>query len=149
MKIASEKDLAQNLIEQNSLCVLATASKSGTPEAATIEYAEDEENNFYFTTKSTSRKYKNIRENPLGCIVITKAPYTLQIEGILKELSESEVGFAIEKLTKKLGQPREIYAKSEWVFMKFIPKEINIASYPKWPSRFEKPDSTLWNEESH
>ena len=127
-------------LSKNNLAVLATASKSGIPNASTIEFVMDDEN-LYFVTKETYTKYKNIKENPIGTIVITSAPESIQLDGEIIEIKGDEIEFVSNLLTSKLGQNVLFYKKEPWKFLKFIPKEARFSKYPKMPSRFEnKPE---------
>lgn len=77
------KKTVSYFLKTHELAVVATSSKSGQPEAATIGYMVDENFNFTFLTKQDSRKVKNILENPKVALVVGAVPgiNTLQIEG--------------------------------------------------------------------
>ena len=74
-----------NELPQSKTCTLATASASGKPEAATIEFAIDKDNNFYFETFPFYRKYNNLNANPRASIVITNESSTAQIDGTVED----------------------------------------------------------------
>ena len=138
-----EDNLYKTFLKQETLCVLATASKAGKPEAATIEFAVDEDENIYFSTQSSYRKYKNIKENPYGFIVITKPPHTLQIQGGVRILQGKEAESAVDIICSKYGHSPKIYAKPEWKLCKFTPTEMQISEAPKWPTQYYDPRKLL------
>jgi len=70
----------QTLLRENRLCVVATASKDGKPEAATIEFAHDGQHNLFFETFPQYRKYPNLKSNPRASVVITQEPHTVQMD---------------------------------------------------------------------
>lgn len=128
----------KKVLTENNIGVLSTASKDGKTEAATIEFVFDGKD-VYFTTQTTTRKYKNIKENPQGSLVISKVPDNVQIDGIIQELGESDKDIIAQLMTSNLGQSPSFYKENEkWKFFRFTPKEIRSSHYPKKPSRFEK-----------
>lgn len=72
------------------LGVISTVSTKSTPESAVVYFSHDENLNLYFTTRSTSRKYKNIVENPNVSFVIytENPPQTIQIEGVATRITD-------------------------------------------------------------
>ena len=61
---SKSKNLAIKFLKDHKSAVVATASRSGEPEAATLFYAIDNDFTFNFITDKESRKYKNLKENP-------------------------------------------------------------------------------------
>ncbi len=104
----SAEPLFRKILSQNEICILATASKGGKTEAATIEYASDGRFNVYFETFAYYRKYKNIKENPCGSIVLNDLPHTIQMDGKITELSVKEAEKAKQLLAKKYGKERSV-----------------------------------------
>lgn len=78
------KEAVLKFLKENSLCVLATADKSGKPLAATMAYAVDDEITFYLETSVKSRKYKNLISNPYVAVVVGVAndKPTVQVDGM-------------------------------------------------------------------
>jgi nitroimidazol reductase NimA-like FMN-containing flavoprotein (pyridoxamine 5'-phosphate oxidase superfamily) len=72
--ITKDKGLLRNdvlkFLQKNKVAVVATASKDGIPEAATITYLFDDDFNFYFITRKQSQKLINLRKNPNVALVI-------------------------------------------------------------------------------
>ena len=144
MPSKSAIELFEKMLKENNLCVLATSSKNGKPEASTIKYAEDKDYNLFFETLSINRKYQNIQENPIGSIVITEIPNSIQMDGILKELIGKDAMNAKEILIKKNGKVPKIFDDPNIRFFKFIPNWIRLrtkidgSDLPKFEMIFEK-----------
>lgn len=72
-------------VDAHRWAVQTSASNTGAPQAALIGIAMTDRNEIVFDTMSTSRKAKNLRDNPRSAIVIggweDDDPITLQIEG--------------------------------------------------------------------
>jgi len=73
-------------VQQRSVGVLATVTLTGTPEAATIEYAMTNEFVLLFDTYGTYRKYENLLANPAIAFATGWNTVTLQFEGLATEL---------------------------------------------------------------
>jgi len=75
--ITAIKDLEQNL------GVISTVGANGKPESAVVYFSCDENLDLYFTTRNSSRKYKNLLTNPAIAFVIYSdvQKKTIQIEG--------------------------------------------------------------------
>ena len=64
------------------LVVVSTVTPSGTPEAALVDIAADDEGTFFFNAYKTARKLDNLRANPRAAMVIgTRGDVSLQLEG--------------------------------------------------------------------
>ena len=136
MDIQAAKKLVKKLISRNTLCTLATASLQGKPEAATIEYGEDEGMNLFFETFLSYRKYLNLKSNPKASIVITEVPHTIQMDGNVEELSGDEAEVAKQLLVKKHGEGSGFYSDPEIKFFKFTPNWIRVLVNDKWPPKY-------------
>lgn len=82
-KILQKK--ARDFLEKNSTAVIATVSKDGTPQAATIFYVIEKEFELYFMTLSSTRKYTNLLSNSKVAFVVGTTDtiaMTVQIEGV-------------------------------------------------------------------
>ena len=129
-------ELVKNLMSRNTLCVLATSSLEGKPEAATMEYAEDEDMNLYFESFPNYRKYPNLKSNPKVSIVITEVPHTIQTDGTVTELSGDEAEAAKQRLIKKHGGGSGFYSDPDIKFFKFTPTWIRVLVAAKWPPKY-------------
>ncbi len=128
--------LFKKLLNENSLCVLATATLSGKPEAATIEYVSDENGNLYFETFPTYRKYANLKSNPQASVVITQDPHTIQMDGMATELQGKDAERAKQLLISKHGVGSGYYEDSEIRFFRFTPNWTRILVEAKWPPKY-------------
>ena len=136
-KCAHEAEkMVNKLLKENELCVLATASLEGKPEAATIEYVADKESNLYFETFPSYRKYTNLKKNPQASVVITQVPHTLQMDGSVTELSGIAALKAKALLIKKHGLGSGFYFNSTIKFFKFIPIWIRVLIEAKFPPKY-------------
>ncbi len=130
------EELFKKLLKENSLCVLATATLSGKPEAATIEYVPDEQGNLYFETFPTYRKYANLKSNPQSSVVITQDPHTIQMDGSAIELEGKDAEAAKQRLIAKHGMGSGYYEDSDIKFFRFTPTWTRILVEAKWPPKY-------------
>jgi hypothetical protein len=132
----SLSDIARKLVEGNRYCTLATASLDGKPEAATIQYAS-KDFELYFETMTSYRKYANLRMNPQASVVITELPKTLQMDGIVKQLSGNDADGARQLLVIKLGEVPTFYRSPDIRFFSFTPTWIRLLTNKGWPPEYE------------
>ena len=88
-KIVQKK--VQDFLEKNSTAVIATISKDGAPEAATIFYFIEKGFQLYFMTLSSTRKYTNLLSHSKVALVVgttDTAAMTVQIEGVAKPVTK-------------------------------------------------------------
>ena len=116
------KEIMIKMIEENKYCVLATSTKEGKPEAATIEYSHDRNYNIIFETFQAYRKYNNLINNPKASIVITEGSNTVQMDGIVQKLEGKVLEEAKEIHFHKFGKNRDLYKSNDNIFFIFIPK---------------------------
>lgn len=109
------------------LGVISTVTTEGKPTSASVYYICDSALNIFFVTRSQSRKYKNIQNNPNASFVITSEhpPKTIQLEGTVAEVVDSneQINY-FEKLVAKATEstfmpPVSQMVEGELVFMKF------------------------------
>ena len=127
----------KDVLSRCSVAVLATASSSGIPEASNIEFVSDLKD-IYFVTQTSARKYKNILENPRGCLVLTQIPQAIQIDGEIRPLEKNYVQIVAQNMSARLGQSPNLYKNERWKFFRFIPGNVIYSQYPKLPSGFQK-----------
>jgi general stress protein 26 len=85
------KEFIYHFIKQHILGVISTCSKENKPEAALIGFAVSEELEIIFDTITSSRKYRNLMENPFVAMVIGwDDETTVQYEGKATMLSGKE-----------------------------------------------------------
>ena len=96
------KEDAFDFIKSNDLAVVATTSSQGSPQAAVVEYGELDDFTIIIDTLTSSRKYKNLRENNKTAIVIGRDnDITVQIDAVATELNGEELDVAKQAYFKK------------------------------------------------
>ena len=108
------------------LGVISTNNKDGNPQSASVYYISDENLNIFFVTRSESRKYKNIQNNPHVSFTVTSEhpPKTIQLEGTAAEVVDAiEQTNYFDKLVAKATEsnfmpPVSQMVTGEMVFMK-------------------------------
>ena len=125
------KQFIYDFIKQHQLAVISTCNSANTPEAALIGIAVAEKLELVFDTVTTSRKYKNILQNPNVALVIGwDNETTVQYEGVAIELNNSD-GDAFKEVyfdTFKDGRERaETWANI--VHFKIVPNWIRYSSF--------------------
>lgn len=114
------------------------ATVDGTkPQAATMYFVCNETLDIFFMTKTSTRKYANLRQNPQMAFVLTAnhPPKTIQIEGKVEEVMDPEeqttyYGQLVEKARNNVSMPPiEQIAAGEVVFMKLVPDWIRVGSF--------------------
>lgn len=98
------KKLALKFLRDHKTAVVATASRTGEPEAATLFYAVDDDFTFNFFADKESRKYKNLKENPHVAIVIGTGPdvMTVQCGGHAEIINYLKDTDRAEKIIRKI-----------------------------------------------
>lgn len=139
---------AWQLLSQNRLAVLATASATGIPEAALVYYVVDQDLSIYCATFKESRKIHNIQENPQVALVIGQEvnAVVLQLEGKAHIIQENNLrGNVLAKLSavgnenpQSLNFP-PLLVLSEKSIMEFIHITIDWFKY----SQFESDITTI------
>lgn len=79
----------RDFLKQNTIGVVSTRGSHGM-ESAAVHYTFDDALNLYFNTRTNSRKYENIKEQPEVVFVVysTEPSRTLQITGVAEEIEE-------------------------------------------------------------
>lgn len=124
--------------EKQRLGVLSTISATGTPQSAFIYYAFDEDLNIYFITRTESRKYINIKNNPNVAFVVgtETPPQTLQIEGTASVLERPEdFSFLFSDLVKMTVERHfvppitQMTNSGDVFFMKITPTWVRLGNF--------------------
>jgi nitroimidazol reductase NimA-like FMN-containing flavoprotein (pyridoxamine 5'-phosphate oxidase superfamily) len=98
----------KNLVRENDLCVLATVSE-GRPHCSLMAYVTDEGcREIYMVTLRESRKFSNLRENPLVSLLVDtrerhrgvqrQAAKALTIEGEFRRVGDVEKEAGIRRM---------------------------------------------------
>lgn len=132
----SAEEISLQLLEDQDLCTLATASSNAVPEAATVRFVCDEDMNVYINSGSTYRKYQNMKENPSVAVVVNGDRKNLQIEGVAEEVFESEAEFVEDKYKEKYGDSQYL-TNDESVFFKIETNWARLLVDGRYPPEYE------------
>lgn len=120
-------------LRSKTIAVISTVSPTGQPMAATIYFVIDDKFNFYFTTKSFTRKHENLEHNPNVALVIgaDNEPVTAQIQGKAERITEQG------EIDLRMSQIEEIFGKNEYVapLFQLAPPRNEVLVYkitPNW-----------------
>lgn len=143
MSVTMHQDQAaiSEFLSRNNVGVLATASCSGVPHAATIYFVTDKDLNFYFVTKEKTTKYKNLIENKHAALAVFQAQTqsTLQVSGVatvIKDVNKfmdlyNQI-LEISAATSDSDRPpvSKLFAGDYFMFC-LAPHKIRLAEYTK------------------
>jgi pyridoxine/pyridoxamine 5'-phosphate oxidase len=120
-----DKEFIYTFIKQHALAVVSTISPDQKPEAALVGFAVSEDLEIVFDTLKTSRKYKNLVQNPCVAAVIGwDNETTVQYEGLATELSGPDADHYREIYYQVYPDGRERAAN--W------PGLVHFRVSPKW-----------------
>lgn len=135
------RDKALKFLKSHYGGVLSTLSPENKPQSAYMYYATDKDLNFYFLTKASTRKFKNIQNRADVAFVIAdeEALDTIQGEGTAKEVKSigektTAFGLLIEVLSKKMKQwppPVGKIQTSDLVILKVTPSWLRWGDFDK------------------
>jgi len=112
---------------------LATASKDGKPEAATVEYVIDGDD-LLVNTYVHYRKFKNLTTNPfVACVVTMGDEKTLQLDGKIRLLEGSEAADAKQKMLTAEPDFKDFFNDKDTRFFKITPTWLRLRDYTKTP----------------
>jgi len=119
--MAKNKEKVLSYLQENPICVLATADKKGKTEAAAVVYAFDDKLNLYLGTYKASRKYKNLLQNKKVSVVVgvdLNDSRTLQIDGTAKILEGKPAAVAEKALLKRYPALAEVFRGCAFIAVK-------------------------------
>lgn len=81
-----------SFLRRHRLCVQASVSPAGAPQAAVVGYGVSDHLEIVFDTLATTRKMSNLRQDPRVALVVGwDQEQTVQIEGVADEPKGSEL----------------------------------------------------------
>lgn len=128
-------------LQSLSSAVLSTASKDGEPYGAVIYFIPDEELNFYFLTKSDTKKSQILAKNHKAALTIIEplSPRTIQATGRVTEIEGSDMyRKIIERISTENATESGFFwppplskldSKGDLVLYKFQPKWLRYADF--------------------
>lgn len=128
-----DKATIYGYLKASKYMTLATATKSGKPEAATVEYVVDGDT-LLINTYTYYRKYRNLVDNPLFAGVVTAdSETTLQFEGTIQELSADDADKAKSKMLEAEPGYANFYNDKDTRFFRLTPSWMRLRDYTKTP----------------
>lgn len=123
------------------LAVLSTSSKDGQPYAASIYFTTDPELNFYFLTKSDTKKSLNLEENNNAAITTIDllAPKMIQATGAAGEIEDPKhYHTMLARISEANAQKKGFYwppplskvdSQGDLVLYKFTPTWLRFGDF--------------------
>ncbi|MES3517166.1 MAG: pyridoxamine 5'-phosphate oxidase family protein [Natronomonas sp.] len=130
------RETALRLLEETEVCTLATASRDGRPEAATVRFVCDETLTLYVNSGSTYRKYRNIEENPRVAVVVDGRKKNLQLEGTATEIDGDAAERAKQRYVEKYGRSQYL-TNDESVMFEIEPEWARLLVDGNFPPAYE------------
>ncbi len=128
-----KKDLL-DFIKKQKLAVISTISSQGDPQAAVIEFGENDNLELIFDTFNTARKYKNLKKNNKVALVIGwDENITVQYEGDAFEIAGEELKKYKELYFKKNPAAKRWEKFSEMAYFKVKPTWVRYSDLRKHP----------------
>jgi general stress protein 26 len=124
-----------------AIAVLSTSTEDGYPHAAIIYFLPDEELNFYFLSKSDTKKSENLKNNNRAALTIVdpKSPRTIQATGEAIEIEEPEMYTKImEKIAEENAKGNNFYwppplskldSEGDLILYRFKPDWLRYADF--------------------
>lgn len=99
------KQSVSDFLKNHSVGVLSTVSPDGKPYASPIYFIADDDLNFYFTTKSDTKKSQNFTTNKHVALTVVDhtIPLTIQSTGTVKEVEEPDMYAKLAEANAKAG----------------------------------------------
>lgn len=114
--------------------VVSTVNKDNNPESALVGFGYDVDLSLIFGTYTTTRKYKNILNNPHIAIVFgNEELVTVQYEGVASELKGQELVRYKKIYFTKNPESKKYETHENQVYLKVIPKWIRYTDFNKEP----------------
>ncbi len=132
------RKIALKFLKDHKTAVVATASRAGEPEAATLFYAIDDDFTFNFITDSKSRKFRNLKENPHVAIVVGTGEdiRTVQCGGHAETVDYLRDTDRAEKIIKKVHANSKLHGAPPALPVLINP-DVELAVFivkPEWMS---------------
>lgn len=129
-------DQIYEFMNSYQLGALSTVNNNSLPEVAIIGFGQTKDLELVFGTDSTSRKYKNLQQNPRVAFAIGGiTPETIQYEGVAREILPSELAIIRDNYWRKTPRA-EAYHKN--------PTQRYFMVMPTW-IRYTDVRATPWD----
>lgn len=100
-----------DFLKSKNVAVISTVSEANQPMSATIYYVVDNDFNFYFMTKSFTRKFRNLKHNKEVALAVgtENTPVTAQIQGTAEQITDiKEFEERFKEMTKILQENKYV-----------------------------------------
>ena len=117
------KEEVRGFLKAHKLATISTVSPEGIPVAAIVMFFFDEEFNFYFITRRSTRKFNNLQANKNVAFVVGTelAPGTVQANGIAEFLPDEGLDFV-----DKIGMGTEMHDLYYGPFLQLAGKDFAV-----------------------
>jgi len=132
-----------SFLKRNHVAVLATASKTAEPYAATIYFETDSKMNVFFVTKQKTLKAQNLAENPRASVAVYDASTqsTAQITGHVTVVDDPEMMAKALRIMSRHSQetagteetPISKLDAGDYVLYKLWPQTIRLGEFKYGP----------------
>lgn len=130
----SKKQFIFEFLNKRKLTVLSSVAPEGNPEAAVMEFAVRKDLEIIFDTATTTRKYKNLKENPRVAFAFGWEEWdTVQYEGIAQEVAGDEREQYRALFLEKHPDAKKWDGLPETVYFKVTPTWIRYTAMDKDP----------------
>lgn len=122
-----------NELNSNDVIVVSTNGSDGYPQSAVVGFGQTDELELIFGTHRTSRKAKNIQQNPkVSAVTITKK-VTIQYEGTARLLSGEESETYANIYYKESPAAAKYKDEPNECYFLITPKWIRITNISQYP----------------
>lgn len=136
-----------DFLKHNPHGVLATASLDGKPWSSSIYFVTDENFNFFFITRKSTEKHKNINTNPNAALTVTdhSLQRTAQISGKVSKIPSQDIVEIMKKLShvkphgdNKWVPPIVKVHGGDYVILRLKPDFLQFADYKQTSSEIHE-----------
>lgn len=129
-----KKRVILNFIKRHEIGIIATLNTNNLPEAAVVEYGETNDLELIFDTFTSSRKYRNLLQNPRVALVIGwDDNITIQYEGETVELKGEELERCKGSYFRKNPRAKKWENREGITYFKVTPHWIRYSDLNKDP----------------
>lgn len=145
---SSSRENIVHFLKNNPVGVLATATTSGKPHAATVYITFDQDLNIYFVTRKGTRKSQNLHTNNQAAIAIYNAASqtTLQVEGAAIEVADpqkvqwvfNDIWHIASQTSPGTPPPQtQLTGAGDYVAYHLLAPSLRLATYTKGSNIFD------------
>ncbi len=135
------KEEVLQYIKTQTLAVVSTATPTGKPQAAVVEFGELDDLTIIIDTLATSRKYQNLQSNQQVAIVIGwDQNITVQMDAIATELAGDELAKCKEAYFAKNKRARRWEEYDDIAYFAFKPTWVRYSDVGQSPWVIEEFD---------